>query len=390
MSKELDEFMKITGIGEKRANAIKEAGINSLKELSEVDASELKKIGLNDYVIENINEFFKELQTTEIDESDEKKDNSSQVLGWAAEGFDVSKIEEEVSKSDDPKKVLEKYQDIIDYILEIREDVSDMNVAGHVDEAEELLNLTDDPVKIEEIDKRYEGLLINVRTRDLIYDLEQMDVPKLENEVNSLKEKLGDVKELEELDLLEVEVEDLKRSYRENFFVSEFVKDSGAEEEEQESVKVKEKVKTISKSMPIDDIFLFYRPKGMVLINWYKHKLSPERSVISARKLASQIRRFVKTKDTVDKNKIYELTTQEKDKFKISVGDYIVLAASHSGSFSKYGEKAIERSVRLIEKANSKELKGWKRKHGEPKKMKKVMKALMILSLKHRNDNGGV
>ena len=142
--------------------------------------------------------------------------------------------------------------------------------------------------------------------------------------------------------------------------------------------------------MPSDEIFLFYRPKGMVLINWCKHKLSPERSVISARKLASQIRRFVKTKDKLDKDKIYELTTQEKEEFKISVGDYIVLAASHSGDFSKYGEKAIERSVRLIEKANSKELKGWKRKHGEPKKMKKVMKALMILSLKHRNDNGGV
>lgn len=69
-------------------------------------------------------------------------------------------------------------------------------------------------------------------------------------------------------------------------------------------------------------------------------------------------------------------------------GKTLVLAATVSGGLSDYGRKAIVNSVNLIEGVDGPVLKNWSRKTGEPEYLEKVMKALLILSLRNR-DKGG-
>ncbi len=380
------ELQSIKGIGEARAKKLVESGIKDINELSKMSKKELAGLGLNQRVIRNVLEYFEDFNVVEIKSKDTKKeDYESQILEWAAEGYYVVPVEEALNKSDDPKSVIENYSNGVKQSREIRNKIIDMNVAEHLDEAEKLLDMTFDLGKMDSWEEGFDQLVKKLDARDLRYELEDMKIPQLQDRIDDV---IAHLKENMDAEAVMDEVEDIKRNYQENFFVEEFIKDSD-KKMDRKSVQVHHEEKKIpSKAMPIDDLFLFHGSKGMLLIKWYKHKLSPERGVMNARNLVSDIRNHVRTSKKFKPNMLLKMKAEDGTNIILTRGKTLVLAATVSGGLSDYGRKAIVNSVNLIEGVDGPVLKNWSRKTGEPEYLEKVMKALLILSLRNR-DKGG-
>ncbi len=382
----VNELKAIHGIGEKRAERLVDSGIKNMNDLAKKSKEELADLGLNERVIRNVLEYFEDFNVVEVQSDNTKHEEyESQILEWAAEGYYVVPVEEELNDAGDPKKVMDKFGNAVKLSRDMRNKIIDMNVAEHLDEAENLLDMTFDLGKMDQWKDSFEDLVKKIDARDLRYELEDMKIPQLQDRIDAVVSQLK-----EEMDAESVrdEVEDIKRSYQENFFVEEFIKDSD-EKEYRESVQVHHKeTKIPSKAMPIDDIFLFHGPKGILLIKWYKHKLSPERGVKGARNIVSDIRNYIRTAKKFKPNMLLKMKAADGTNIILTRGKTLVLAATVSGGMSDYGRKALVNSVNLIEGVDGPILKDWNRKKGEPEYLEKVMKALLLLSLRNR-DKGG-
>ncbi len=380
-----NDLKKIRGIGEKRAQTLVDSGISSMNDLAELKKKDLVALGLSKDAINGVFEYFEDFDTVEISSSGKDDKIESQVLEWAAEGYHIKPLEKELDKAKNRKAIIDKYQKWITESRAIRDDIICQNVAEYVDEAEELLDLSFNLEKRDRWQKRYQEFLNKLKARDLRYELEDMRIEPLEDSINELLEQIN---EADDLDPIIVEVEDLKRVYQEEFFVSEFVKDA-SDKVERKSVKVSRPVeKTMSKVMPIDDLFLFHG-KGMLLMKWYKHKYSPKRGVISARNIVSEIRDHIRSGKKLKPNTPKLIKTSDGTEILLVRGKILLIAAIVSDKISDYGKKVIINSINLIEGVDGDRLKAWDRKEGEPVYTKKVMKALLLLSIRNRTDMGG-
>lgn len=380
------ELQRIKGIGDSRAKKLVDSGIKSMEDLSKLNETQMNELGLNKRVISYVKEYFEDIEATEVKSGESKAEEyESHLLEWAAEGYHVEPVEKELSKSDEPKKVIDKYIKAVEASRKIRDSVIDMNVAEHLQEAEKLLDLTFDLGKINQWKDRYEDLNRKLEARDLKYELEDMRIPEIEGRID------GVIRQLEEtMDVNSVleEVEDIKREFQENYFVKEFVKDA-EDLMEREKVKVTHEVEKIpNKAMPIDDLFLFHGPRGMLLIKWYKHKHSPERGVMDARNIVSDIRMFARSGQKLAPNMVKKISTEDDTDIYVTRGNTLLLASVVSGDISDYGKKVLVNSVKLIEKEIGPSLKEWDRTYGEPEYLEKVMKALLLLSLRNRKGGG--
>lgn len=381
-----EELQMIKGIGEARAKKLMDSGIESMNDLAGMKKDQLSKLGLNEKLIGNIIEYFEDFNVVEVESKGKKTDEQdSKILEWAAEGYYVVPLEEELASSKDPSKVMQKYVEGVERSRKLRNKIIEMNVAEHLDEAEKLLDMTFDLGKLDQWDDAYQELLKKIDARDLRYELEDMKIPQLQDRIDPVIETLTQTMDV---DVVLDEVGDIKRLYQEEYFVGEFIKDS-EEKVERESVQVShEETKIPSKSMPIDDLFLFHGPKGMLLIKWYKHKLSPERGVMGARNIVSDIREHIRSSKKFKPNMLIKMKSADGTDIILTRGKMLVLAAAVSGGMSDYGRKALVNSVNLIEGVDAPVLKDWDRKTGEPEYLEKVMKALLLLSLRNR-DKGG-
>ncbi|MFO8110409.1 MAG: helix-hairpin-helix domain-containing protein [Thermoplasmata archaeon] len=381
-----EELQRIKGIGEVRAKKLVESGIESLGELSEMEKKELEGLGLNARVIGNIFEYFEDFDTTEVKKNENVEDEyESHILEWRAEGYNVAPVEKELAKSKNPKKVIEKYIEGVELSRELRKTLMNINVAEVVKEAKGLLDMTYDLEKINEWEEGFKELMNKIDVRNIKYELEDMKTPQLEDRINRLIKHLNETMDIA---AVQNEVEDIKREYQENFFVSELIKEAN-DKTQRETVKVKQDVKKMpSKTMAIDDIYLFHGPKNMQLIKWYKHKYTPDRGTTGSRNIVNDIRNFVRSENKLRPRLVMKVESSDGTDIFLTRGKTLLLAATVSGELSEYGKKVLVNSINLIEKVDGETLKNWSRTDGEPEYLQKVMKALLLLSLRNRKGGG--
>ena len=378
----LEELQMIKGIGEVRAKKLVDSGISSLDDLSKKGIPELKSLGLSSGMIGLIVEYFEDMEITEVDSEEDAEDEyETHLLEWNTEGYKVDAVKEELEGSEDKDAVIEKYQKAVEESRKLRSTLIDINVAELLQEAKKMLDMTFDLSKADQWEESFGDLMNKIQVRDLRYELEDLKTPQLEARIDQVIKKLN---ETMDVNAVTDEVGDVKREYQENFFVSEFVKDAD-DMIKRETVQVKHEVSKIpSKKMPIDDIYLFHGPKKMLLIKWYRHKESPDRGATGARNMVSEIRDYVRNQKSMKPRMVVKTKASDGKDIYITRGKTLLLAAPVSGELSEYGKKVLVNSINLIENVDGEALKTWNRKMGEPEYLEKVMKALLLLSLRNR------
>lgn len=308
------------------------------------------------------------------------KKYSKLLLNWTADGYSVDRLEELLETGDEKKirTAFNEFEDAVKKTEEIKKQLETFNSNGLRQEFDELTDLLTDPGNYAEANAQFELLKKKRKRLDLKIALDKMVLPAMKDRVVQLKARLDN---LEELNLLERDIEQLKVEYKESYFVEGIVSDVKPTKKDEPAPKAEPK-KTVPKGkvgpMMVKDIFLLYKDGRFI-----SHHTSRPVSKEEQAKLFADLkvgRNYLRSPKYVP----HKLNAIKADKRHIIVqsGNFTVVIMIAEGDVNPWTERIVTKVLTLMEKEDVANLRNWDGDVSSLKSSGKYMQALLFACMK--------
>lgn len=308
----------------------------------------------------------------------EKEDEYAiEILGWATAGYNTDKLEE-IMKTGDKKKFereFNKFKKGVKKLEKIKKELEELNIAGVEGEVDKILELLDDPYKVKEAEKELKKIKDMVRAKDLELELDSMMVvEELKPKILELKEKLKDIKNV---DKIEEEIKDLRREFKESYFVAEFVEMIEEKPRAVKKIKVTEEVEKTSNPMKVMDLFVFSNTGKFLGHKTAREGKIDKKAIIERLNMA---RDFVKKKEFAPG--VLIKVPKEGEILLMHKGNFVAVGIIISGTPHRLIGKLLKKGVGMIESEDAKAIKNWDGSRESLMHLKKNMDAIMYAAIK--------
>ncbi len=308
----------------------------------------------------------------------EKEDEYAiEILGWATAGYDTSKLEELMKEGDEKKfeKEFRKVKRAISKMEKIKKELEELNIAGVEKEVDELLKILNDPYKVKEAEKQLKNIKKLVKAKDLEVELDSMMVVEdLKPKIMEMKEKLKDVKNL---DKIEEEIKDLRREFKESYFVAEFIEMIEEKPRAVKKIKVTEEVQKTANPMEVLDLFVFSNTGKFLGHKTARKGKIDKKSIIERLNMA---RDFVKN-ERFSPGVLIKVP-KEGETLLMHKGNFVAVGIIISGIPHRLVGKLLKKGVEMIERENESVVKHWDGSKKSLMHLKKNMDAIMYAAMK--------
>lgn len=319
-----------------------------------------------------------EIEKIKDEDAIEKEDEYAiAILGWATAGYNTDKLEELMKEGDKKKfeREFKKVKRAISKLEKIKKEIEELNIAGVEKEVDDLLNLLNDPYKVKEAEKQLEKIKKLVKAKDFEVELDSMMVvEELKPKILEIKEKLKDLKNL---DKVEEDIKDLRREFKESYFVAEFVDMIEEKPRAVKKIKVTEEVQKSAHPMEILDLFVFANT-GKFLGHKTARKGKIDKKAIVER--LNMARDFVK--DSRFSPGVLIKVPKGDETLLLHKGDFISVGIIISGVPHRLIGKLLKKGVHMIETEDSDAIKNWDGSRESLLHLKKNMDAIMYAAKK--------
>ncbi len=310
---------------------------------------------------------------------EEEDEYAITLLGWATAGYDTSKLEDSLSRGDMKafKKDYKRFEKGIIRIEEIKREIESLNIAGVEKEVDDLLQVLKDPLHTKKAENYLERLKKLIHAKDLEVELESMmSVESLKSRALSLKD---DLKDPDNIDDVEEQMKDMRREFKEEYALNQFMELIDEKPREVKKIKVVEEVRKTANPMMVKDLFVFTSTgkfmghktarKGAIDKKNLIEKLNSARDIIRNDKISPGMSVKIPRGD--------EILLVHKGA-RISVGMII------SGQPHKLAGQLLKKGVEMMEREDADIIKKWDSKSKKPTlpHMKKNMNAIMYAAMK--------
>ncbi|GEM_PF-4404307 len=397
----IQRLMSIKGIGRKRAEKLVDAGFMSPEEIADATLEELLQVDgfgeklaravkinigetelLWDDELEEVSSFDEKVETQAVSGEEAGADDeiSAKLLQWSVDGYRVENLErllKEEGRSENFMDLFRKTEEAIRRIEEIKNQLAEMNVLGVEDEVNALVSMMNDVARVDEIVSRFEELKRKMRVRDIKHELEPLlEVESLADRVRGVLEKLESGVDPDELD---VEIKDIRREYKEDFFLSQLRET--IEKAKPMEVKRAPVLRAVAdsplaekKPMQVEDIFLLSRKDYRLIHHVTQRKVTEENRKEVFGELKA-IRSFVRHNEKFRPGDLNIIKFGDKIAL-IQDGQYSLLAMVVKGDVNIWAKKLMSRVLQMTEAEEGPAIASW---DGDPSKLPVSRKNLVAL-----------
>jgi hypothetical protein len=320
----------------------------------------------------------KVVSETKLEIEDEKL--QSKLIEWEAEGYQVERLQELLSKKDrEAGKAFDKFEAGIAELAKLKSELLDLNISGLDAEADEInrdVNLKN-PYLVDDIKSKLAFLQKKVKARDMMYDLDGLVLPSTKARVEAAKKKLAENPDL--VDEMQVEVADIRREYKEAYFVEGVQADSAPREpivtKKVEAAKAPDKPLN---PMLVSDIFLLYRDGKFISHHTTRTTTRDEQSEIFADLRTS--RNYIRSPKYVAGR--LNIVTLNGKKILVQSGKNVVVVLVMKGDVNPWTERIVGKVVNLLEKEDGAVLANWNGDAASLRSSGKYMTALLYACMK--------
>ena len=398
--RQISDLMTLEGIGRKRAEKLWAAGFTSSEQVADAALEELISVeGFSKKLAEAVKitseeiELDDDLETaSDMDEGIEtdfvstdtmdvgnEDDISSRLLQWSVDGFDIAHLESVPVDERGPDfiRMYEETAKAIDDIESIRSDLENLNILDLDDEFRSLIDVLSCPSRMEDIRKRFQVLKNKADLRDAIHELKPLE--ELESLAPRVRAVLSRVEAGEDLESLRVEIAEIKRAYKEDFFMSQFAEQiSAAPPIRVKKAPALKKVLATPEAqktpMEVEDIFLLHK-KDYRLINHVTNRVIGDQEKTELLKELKAIRSFVRHNDRFRPAELNIIKLGEKVVL-LQQGDHTMLSVVVRGDVNVWAKKLIGKVLDIIEDEEKDRLGMWA---GDPEQLPSVKKNITAL-----------
>lgn len=308
----------------------------------------------------------------------EKEDEYAiEILGWATAGYNTDKLEE-IMRTGDKKKFereFKKFKKGVEKLEKIKKELEELNIAGVEGEVDKILGLLDDPYKVKEAEKELKKIKDMVRAKDLEVELDSMMVvEELKPKILELKEKLKDIKNLKKV---EEDIKDLRREFKESYFVAEFVEMIEEKPRAVKKIKVTEEVEKTSTPMKVLDLFVFSNTGKFLGHKTARTGKVDKKAIIERLNMA---RDFVKNEKFAPG--VLIKVPKGGEILLLHKGNFVAVGIIISGTPHRLIGKLLKKGVGMIESEDAEAIKNWDGSRESLMHLKKNMDAIMYAAIK--------
>jgi len=307
----------------------------------------------------------------------EEEKFTTKLLQWSADGYAVEKLEEMLNKKD--PKVAEAFADYEKKLVElsrVKKELGELNVSGFDAEVESLLKQLNNPFVLDETKSKYSTLKKKIKARDIAYELDGLVLPSTKAKVEALKKKLADNPGY--VDSVEAEMADIKREYKEAFFL-EGVQ---AEAKPREPI-VTKKVGSLKPEKPanpmnVSDIFLLYKDGKFI---------SHHTTRVASREEQTEIFADLRTSRNYLRSPKYvvgrlNIITLNGKKILVQGGKSVIIVLVMTGDVNPWTERITGKVIALLEKEDAAALANFSGDVASLRSAGKYMTALLYACMK--------
>ncbi|MDG6220586.1 MAG: helix-hairpin-helix domain-containing protein [Candidatus Thermoplasmatota archaeon] len=397
---QIEDLMTLDGVGRKRAEKLWDAGFRSAAEVADATLEELASVeGFSKKLAEAVKvsfdeEFDDEVEAaSELDSSVESEvvsapsqetgtegDVSARLLAWSVDGFDVAFLESVPADERDDNFVAlyNKTAKAIDEIEAIRDELAEMNILGLEGDVDRLIALLNYPQRVDEIKAMFSALKGHAASRNVRYEIAHLaEIESLAPQVNKVLAKL-DAGQYDET--VKIEIADIKRAYKEDFFLSQMAEQISAAppmevKKATALTKVIETPVAEKKPMHVEDLFLLHKEDYRLIHHLTNRTIGDQEKQEVFTELKA-LRSFVRNNERFKPDELNIIKFGDKIAL-LQQGDQTLLTVVVRGDVNIWAKKLIGKVLAMIEKDEIQALKGW---DGDASKLpgaKKNMTALM-------------
>jgi hypothetical protein len=309
-------------------------------------------------------------------ELDEEK-YTSKVLQWSADGYAVERLEELLAKKD--PKIPEAFADFEKKIHELaglKKELGELNVSGFDAEVESLLRNLNNPSVLEETKGQFSLLKNKIKARDMSYELDGMVISTTKSRVEALKKKLAD--DPAYIDSAENEFSDIKREYKEGFFLAGVQADAKPREpivtKKVESLRAEK----LANPMIVSDIFLLYKDGKFI---------SHHTTRVASREEQTEIFADLRTSRNYLRSPKYVATrlniiTLNGKKILVQGVKQVIIVLVMTGDVNPWTERIVSKVIALLEKEDAAALANFSGEVASLRSAGKYMTALLYACMK--------
>jgi hypothetical protein len=302
----------------------------------------------------------------------EEEKFQSKLLAWEAEGYAVERLQETLSRKDpDTGRAFEKFEADVAELAKLKAELLDLNISGLDAEAEEInrdVNLKN-PYLLDDIKGKLALLKKKIKVRDMVYDLDGLSLPSTKARVEAAKKKLAENPEM--ADQMDVEIADIRREYKEAYFLEGVQADAKPREpivtKKVESAKVSDRPLN---PMVVSDIFLLYRDGKFI---------SHHTTRVASRDLRTS-RNYIRSPKYVAGR--LNIVTLNGKKILVQSGRNVVVVLVMTGDVNPWTERIVGKVVNLLEKEDGAALANWSGDVAALRSAGKYMTALLYACMK--------
>ncbi len=320
----------------------------------------------------------KVVSETKLEIEDEKL--QSKLIEWEAEGYQVDKLQELLTAKDPQAgKAFDKFEAAAAELAKLKSELLDLNISGLDSEADDInrdVNLKN-PYLVEDIKAKLALLKKKVKARDVLYDLDGLVLPSTKARVEAAKKRLTENPDL--VDEMAVEIADIRREYKEAYFVEGVQADSKPREpivtKKVESARAPDKP---ANPMLVSDIFLLYRDGKFISHHTTRATSRDEQSEIFADLRTS--RNYIRSPKYVAGR--LNIVTLNGKKILVQSGKNVVVVLVMKGDVNPWTERIVGKVVNLLEKEDGPVLANWSGDVAALRSSGKYMTALLYACMK--------
>jgi hypothetical protein len=310
----------------------------------------------------------------------EEEKFQSKLLQWEAEGYVVDKLQDLLSKKDPAtEREFESYEKAVAELAKLKSELLDLNISGMDSEAEDInkdVNLKN-PALVDDIKAKLAALKKKIKVRDVAYELDGLVIPSTKARVEAVKKKLADNPDL--VEELSLEVADIRREYKEGFFLQGVQAESAPREPI-----VTKKIETAKpadkplKPMVVTDIFLLYKDGKFISHHTTRVASRDEQTEIFADLRTS--RNYIRSPKYVPGR--LNIVTLNGKKILVQSGKDVIVVLVMNGDVNPWTERIVGKVVNLMEREDGPALANWNGDVGALRSAGKYMTALLYACMK--------
>ncbi len=302
------------------------------------------------------------------------------ILGWATAGYDTTKLEDALARRDMKsfKKDYVRFKKGVERIEEIKREVESLNIAGVEKDVNHLLTLLKDPLHVKKAENYLERVKKLIHAKDLEVELNSM------MSIESLKPKadelLEDLKDPDNIDDVEEAMKDLRREFKEEYALNQFMELIDEKPREVKRIKVVEEVRKTSNPMMVKDLFVFTSTGKFM-----GHKTA-RKGAIDKKKLIGKLneaREIIKN-ENISAGMSVKIPSEGEELLIVHKGAHVSAGLIISGKPHKLVGQLLKKGVEMMEHEDAEAIAAWSPKEKKPTlpHLKKNMNAIMYAALK--------